>query len=82
MQTVAEIEASIAEPPEIQQWEIAKWLEESLPSEETPVMLAALDEESARRKPNQPCRSKRRAGKSRDGPPQTYRNDPFKDSHP
>ena len=44
MSTVAEIEAAIAKLPASQQWEIAKWLEESLLNEETPAMLAALDE--------------------------------------
>lgn len=44
MSTVAEIEAAIAKLPAQQKWEIAKWLEESLLSEETPAMLAALDE--------------------------------------
>jgi len=44
MSTVAEIEASIAKLPARQKWEIVKWLEESLLSEETPAMLAALDE--------------------------------------
>ncbi len=44
MSTVAEIEAAIAKLPPGQKWEIAKWLEESLLEEETPAMLAALDE--------------------------------------
>lgn len=44
MQTAAEIEAAIAKLPARPEWEIAKWLEESLLSEETPAMLAALDE--------------------------------------
>jgi hypothetical protein len=43
MQTVAEIEAAIAKLPASQQWDIAKWLEQSLHNE-TPAMLAALDE--------------------------------------
>ena len=38
------IEAAIAERPTRQQWEIAQWLEQSLHSEETPAMLAAIDE--------------------------------------
>lgn len=36
MQTFTEIEAAIAKLPESQQWEIAKWLEQSLDNEETP----------------------------------------------
>lgn len=44
MSTVAEIEAAIAKLPARQQWEIARWLEESLLGEDTPAMLAALDE--------------------------------------
>ncbi len=44
MQTVAEIEAAIAKLPASKQWEIANWQEESLLSEETPAMLAAIDE--------------------------------------
>ena len=43
-QTVAEIEAAIAKLPESQQWEIAKWLEQSLHNEETPAMLTTLGE--------------------------------------
>lgn len=46
MSIVAAIEAAIAKHPARQKWEIAKWLEDSLLSEETPEMLAALDEGS------------------------------------
>jgi len=44
MSTVPEIEAAIAKLPAAQKWEIVRWLEESLLVEETPAMLAALDE--------------------------------------
>ncbi len=44
MQTVAETEAAIAKQPHRQQWEIAQWLEETLLSNETSVILAAIDE--------------------------------------
>ena len=44
MSTVTEIEAAIAKLPPGQKWEIVQWLDESLLGEETPAMLAALDE--------------------------------------
>jgi hypothetical protein len=44
MSTVTEIEAAIARLPALQQREIARWLEERLLEEESPEMLAALDE--------------------------------------
>ncbi len=42
MSTAAEIEAAIAKLRASQQWESEKALEESLLSEETPAVLAAL----------------------------------------
>ena len=44
MSTVTEIEAAIARLPAAEQREIARWLEERLLEEESPQMLAALDE--------------------------------------
>jgi len=44
MSTVTEIEAAIAKLSSLQKWEIARWLGESLLEEETPEMLAALDQ--------------------------------------
>lgn len=44
MSTVTEIEAAIAKLPPRQKWEIVQWLDDSLLGEETPAMLAALDE--------------------------------------
>jgi hypothetical protein len=43
MSTVAEIEAAIEKLAPVQQREIARWLDERL-LEDTPAMLAALDE--------------------------------------
>jgi hypothetical protein len=42
--TVAEIEAAIEKLPSSEQRELARWLEERLMQEESPEMLAALDE--------------------------------------
>jgi hypothetical protein len=42
--TVAEIEAAIEKLPSSEQREPARWLEERLMQEESPEMLAALDE--------------------------------------
>jgi hypothetical protein len=45
MGTVTEIETAIAKLPPVQQREVARWLEERLLlEEESPEMLAALDE--------------------------------------
>jgi hypothetical protein len=44
MSTVAEIEAAIEKLPSAEQRELARWLEERLLQEESPEMLAALDE--------------------------------------
>jgi hypothetical protein len=44
MSTVAEIESAIAKLPAAEQRELARWLEERLLQEESPEMLAALDE--------------------------------------
>ncbi len=44
MSTVAEIEAAIVKLPAAEQRELARWLEERLLQEESPEMLAALDE--------------------------------------
>jgi hypothetical protein len=44
MSTVAEIEAAIEKLPGADQRRLARWLEERLLQEESPEMLAALDE--------------------------------------
>lgn len=44
MSTVTEIEAAIEKLPLLEQQRIARWLEERLLEEETPEMLAAVDE--------------------------------------
>ena len=44
MRTVTEIEAAIEKLPAAEQRELARWLEERLLQEESPEMLAALDE--------------------------------------
>jgi hypothetical protein len=44
MSTVPEIEAAIEKLPAAEQRELARWLEEHLLQEESPEMLAALDE--------------------------------------
>jgi len=44
MSTVAEIEAAIEKLPAADQRKLARWLEERLLQEESPEMLAALDE--------------------------------------
>lgn len=44
MSTVAEIEAAIEKLPAADQREVARWLEERLLQDESPEMLAALDE--------------------------------------
>ena len=44
MSTVAEIEAAIEKLPAAEQRELARWLEERLLQDESPEMLAALDE--------------------------------------
>ena len=44
MSTVAEIEFAIEKLPAAEQREVARWLEERLLQEESPEMLAALDE--------------------------------------
>ncbi len=44
MSTVAEIESAIEKLPAAEQRELARWLEERLLQEESPEMLAALDE--------------------------------------
>src|ERR1035441_10069160 len=44
MSTVPEIESSIENLPAAEQRELARWLEEHLLQEESPEMLAALDE--------------------------------------
>ena len=44
MSTVAEIESAIEKLSAVEQRELARWLEERLLQEESPEMLAALDE--------------------------------------
>jgi hypothetical protein len=44
MSTVAEIEAAIEKLPAVEQRELARWLGERLLQEESPEMLATLDE--------------------------------------
>jgi len=44
MSTVAEIEAAIEKLSPVEMQELAQWLAERLPAEETPQMLAAIDE--------------------------------------
>ena len=62
MSTVTEIEGAIAKLTPSEQREIARWLEERLLGEETPEMLAAIDEgiRSAREKPLVPLEEVRR----------------------
>lgn len=62
MSTVTEIEGAIAKLTPAEQREIALWLEERLLSEETPEMLAAIDEgiRSLREKPLVPLEEVRR----------------------
>ena len=62
MSTVTEIEGAIAKLTPEEQREIARWLEERLMEDESPEMLAVIDEgiRSLREKPSVPLEEVRR----------------------